>query len=101
MAGGMGRPGRHGVPLGERFRTDTPPIGQAPGEAETSLVASGRHVWVTDAPEGPGQLPGLLLEWRRHPGGSWRARVIYAVPGEDRGAVAVERWLLDSAVRPR
>ena len=79
MAGGMGRKGDR-VSLHERIH-DTP----LTAEPTAPVV---KHCWVTDR---HGQLPGLLLEWRRTASG-WRGRVIR--PALEAGEwMVVEEWL--------
>lgn len=89
MAGGMGRPGQTGIPLGQRLRAST----QAGADEPSDASSAGRHVWVTDAPGQPGRWPGVLVEWRRTADG-WTGRVAYVLPElNGLGTRLVERWL--------
>lgn len=92
MAGGLNRRNTDRIPLYQRIR-DTPTPKHVPQpRPETAWV---RHCWVTDE---HGQLPGLLLEWRRTAAG-WQGRVVR--PVLDGGAwIVVEEWLSAERLAP-
>jgi hypothetical protein len=99
MAGGMGR--ARGLPLSERQRAGqgAPPPNSTKRTEGPSILA--KHVWLVDAPGQPGRWPGLLVEWRQAPDGTWEARVVHAVPEADRSGIRViERWLPATALEP-
>ncbi|NEM08537.1 hypothetical protein GCU54_21445 [Geodermatophilus normandii] len=96
MHGGRSRPS-----LGERAADSgvgPPPEPEAPHSAPRR-TAAGRHCWVHAPPGADGTVPGLLVEWRQHPGG-WQGRVAYAVPGPH-GAVLVEAWFPAGSLEQR
>lgn len=45
---------------------------------ERREVESPRHVWVTTQIDGEPPAPGVLVEWRRVPGGPWEGLVAVA-----------------------
>ncbi|QYJ05265.1 hypothetical protein KUV85_06205 [Nocardioides panacisoli] len=53
-----------------------------------------RHVWAR--PDGPTEMPGLLLGWQRQRDGSWTALVTYVTPRER----IVTEWLTLDQLRP-
>jgi hypothetical protein len=93
IAGARPTPDDAGRGAGDAGRDSGAPA-PAPRRGET-----GRHCWVTDPPEWPGTWPGLLVEWRQHPGG-WQGRVIYTITGPH-GPVLVETWLPADHLRQR
>ena len=72
----------------------TPPAAAGPVPPSAATAATDprpdalKHCWVSSA---HGQLPGLLLEWRRVASG-WQGRVVHPVPDAD-GWMLVEEWL--------
>ena len=77
-AGGWSKRGQ-GVPLLQRI---------SPG-----LVCPAQHCWVAGAVDGHDvPRPGLLLEWRRTPGG-WQGRVAYVAHVRADSWAMVEEWL--------
>ena len=72
------------------------PLGSGPqAPADVPAAPDVKHCWVID---GHGRLPGLLLEWRRRPGG-WHGRVVRLVL-DDSGWVVVEEWLPAQLLEP-
>jgi hypothetical protein len=91
MAGGMHRKGAERISLHERIHGTPAPGGWEQRQYEVSPAAQPpriRHCWVTDE---HGQLPGLLLEWRKIAAG-WQGRVVRPVLDAS-GWVVVEEWL--------
>lgn len=95
MAGGMNKRG-NGIPLGERRRTSaSAPAPESPVECPV------RHCWVAGAVDDLGvKRPGLLVEWRRTPGG-WEGRVVYAASLRAGDWALVEEWLPSDLLTPR
>ena len=56
------------------------------------------HVMVTDAPELPGERPGLLLAWDRRESG-WVGQVAVGAHGAQ-GAVVMVLWVEAARLRP-
>jgi len=89
--------GRHGSSLADRAARSGVPAAPSPGPADPPAGAQpagaghGRHCWVRDPPDAPGNWPGLLVEWRQREDG-WHGRVAYTVVGAH-GPVLVEAWL--------
>jgi hypothetical protein len=59
------------------------------------VMARTRFVWVRPA-FAPSEMPGLVLEWRRGPEGSWQALVTWV---ETRGRV-ITAWVPVDELRP-
>src|ERR1035437_3288773 len=94
MAGGMGR-GR-GVPLRDRVammgREPVPLPAVTPGPRRR------RHCWVRPNPDDTTQVEGLVLQWAKE-GDAWVALVQFVLE-RDGEAIAVQRWLPASRLRP-
>jgi hypothetical protein len=94
MTGGMGR-GR-GTPLRDRVAM----IGResVPLPAATPSPRRRRHCWVRPDPHDTTQVEGLVLQWAKE-GDTWVALVQFVL---ERGgeAIAVQRWLPASRLRP-
>jgi hypothetical protein len=94
MAGGMGR-GR-GVPLRDRVammgREPVPLPAVTPGPRRR------RHCWVRPDPDDTTQVEGLVLQWAKE-GDAWVALVQFVLE-RDGEAIAVQRWLPASRLRP-
>lgn len=59
-----------------------------------------RHCWVRAGDNGHGDVPGLVLDWRRGPDSTWWALTQYVVEGAD-GVRAILEWLPAGRLRPR
>jgi hypothetical protein len=94
MAGGMGR-GR-GVPLRDRVvMMEREPV---PLPAVTPGPRRRRHCWVRPDPDDTTQVEGLVLQWAKE-GDTWVALVQFVLE-RDGEAIAVQRWLPASRLRP-
>ena len=59
-----------------------------------------RHCWVAGGVDDAGvKRPGLLVEWRRTPGG-WEGRVVYVAGLRPQGWVLVEEWVPATLLSP-
>jgi len=100
MAGGMGR-GR-GIPLRDRVAMmggEPVPLPAAVPEPRRR-----RHCWVRPDPDDTTQVEGLVLQWAKEGGTSvtgdtWVALVQFVLE-RDGEAIAVQRWLPASRLRP-
>jgi hypothetical protein len=100
MAGGMGR-GR-GIPLRDRVAM----IGKEPVPLPAAVPEQRRrrHCWVRPDPDDTTQVEGLVLQWAKEGGTSvtgdtWVALVQFVLE-RDGEAIAVQRWLPASRLRP-
>jgi hypothetical protein len=89
-------PRRQGVPLGQR-----PALGRPAQSLPTTSGPPRRHCWVTGPPAQPGPWPGLVIQWRREPGG-WYARVVYLVyvDGNRSEPTTVDGWVSAEQLSP-
>ncbi len=56
-----------------------------------------RHVWVADAADRAGvKRPGLLVEWRKGPLGSWEALVFYGAELRSGQWAVVQEWVSEA-----
>lgn len=90
MAGGAGR---REPSLAQLLASRTPP-------APAGRSEGARHCWVADPPNHPGRWPGLLLAWRRTPGGAWEAWVVFAATDPDGRPTLIEAWLPADILHP-
>ena len=94
MAGGMGR-GR-GIPLRDRVAM----MGGEPVPLPAAVPEQRRrrHCWVRPDPDDTTQVEGLVLQWAKE-GDAWVALVQFVLE-RDGEAIAVQRWLPASRLRP-
>jgi hypothetical protein len=85
-----------------RGKRDGPTMAERVARTSADLErCPARHCWVVDSVDGV-KRAGLLVEWRRGPGGrGWEGRVVYLAKLRtgDRWTV-VEEWLPDACLVP-
>lgn len=102
MGGGWSTaPRGRGRPLRDRSVSYGPEAEQIDGPTAARSVepARRRHCWVRAVGDQV-ETPGLVLDWRREPDGTWMAFTQYVVESW-RGSRAILEWLPADRLRPR
>lgn len=102
MGGGWSTaPRGRGRPLRDRSVSYGPEAEQIdePAAARPVEPARRRHCWVRAAGDQV-EIPGLVLDWRREPDGTWMAFTQYVVESSH-GSRAILEWLPADRLRPR
>ena len=59
-----------------------------------------RHVWVNVTGRSDDRWPGVLIDWRRSPGGGWQALVVWVQGGGMQEGHAHVSWVAAAHVGP-